>query len=389
MAATWAKRFLLIATFAGIAGMFMWLLWPQPIQVDVARAVVGHMELTMDEEGINRIRKIYIVSAPVAGKVERSPREVGDHVTAGITAVASIRPADPTMLDVRTRHEFVAAVEAAKADSDSSHAEVLQAEKELQFSTAELERTRYLVGKKVMALNALERRQLDADSARQRLDAAKAQLDARLHNLEIAEARLRGPLALRENEALEDCCVRLTSPINGVILHIPVENEQVVQVGTPLVEIGNPLDAEIAVDLLSTDAIQIKPGDTALVGGWGGSTELKARVKRVEPAAFTKISALGIEEQRVKTVLEIMDPPSQWMGLGHKYRVTVRITIWQSDNALHVPLSALFRHGGNWAVFRVDGGIAKTNEITVGRMTTDNVQVLNGLSEGETVIVHP
>jgi HlyD family secretion protein len=149
------------------------------------------------------------------------------------------------------------------------------------------------------------------------------------------------------------------------------------------------LDVEIAVDLLSTDAVHVKPGDTALVDGWGGSNNLKARVKRIEPAAFTKVSALGIEEQRVKTILEIIDPPSQWVGLGHQYRVFVRITIWQSDNALHVPLSALFRHDGKWAVFRVDGGVAKVKEVTIGRITSDDVQILNGLSEGETVIVHP
>ena len=181
----------------------------------------------------------------------------------------------------------------------------------------------------------------------------------------------------------------MTSPVNGIILHIPVENEQIVQAGTPLVEIGNPLDTEIVVDLLSTDAMQVKPGTAAFVGGWGGSKDLKARVKRVEPAAFTKISALGIEEQRVKVILEISDPPSQWMGLGHQYRVFVRITIWQSDNALQIPLSALFRLDGNWAVFKVDGGIAKVTKVATGQMTSSDVQILNGLGEGETVIVHP
>ena len=389
MATKWIKRILLLVALASIAGGFTWLMWPQPIQVDVAKAVLGHMELTVDEDGISRIRKVYTVSAPVAGKVERSPREVGDHVVAGVTAVAAIRSADPTMLDARTRLELVAAVEAAKADRDFASAAVLQAEKEYQFSEAELGRARYLVGKKVMALNALEKHQLDTDSAQQRLESAKAQLDVRLHNLEIAEARLRGPVIPREAAASEECCIKLTSPVNGIILHIPVENEQIVQAGTPLVEIGNPLDTEIVVDLLSTDAMQVKPGTTAFIGGWGGSKDLKARVKRVEPAAFTKISALGIEEQRVKAILEISDPPSQWMGLGHQYRVFVRITIWQSDNALQVPLSALFRRNGNWAVFKVDGGIAKVTKITAGQMTSSDVQILSGLKEGETVVVHP
>jgi HlyD family secretion protein len=389
MAAKWIKRILLLVALASIAGGFTWLMWPQPIQVDVAKAVLGHMQLTVDEDGISRIRKVYAVSASVAGKVERSTREVGDHVVAGVTTVAAIRSADPTMIDARTREELVASVEAAKADRNFASAAVLQAEKEFQFSEAELGRARYLVGKKVMALSVLEKRQLDTDNAQQRLESAKAQLDVRFHNLEIAEARLRGPVNPGEAAVSEECCIKLTSPVNGIILHIPVENEQIVQAGTPLVEIGNPLDTEIVVELLSTDAMQVRPGTSASIGGWGGSNDLKARVRRVEPAAFTKISALGIEEQRVKAILEISDPPPQWMGLGHQFRVFVRITIWQSDNALHVPISALFRRGGNWAVFKVDGGIAKVTKIATGQITSSDVQILSGLREGETVIVHP
>ncbi len=293
------------------------------------------------------------------------------------------------MLDARTRVELAAAVEAAKADRDFASAAVLQDEKELRFAEAELERTRYLVGKKVMALNALEKHQLDANSAQQRLESARAQLDVRLHNLEIAEAKLLGPANPAGTEPADDCCINLTSPVNGIILHIPVENEQIVQAGTPLVEIGNPFDTEISVDLLSTDAILVKPGASASVSGWGGPNELKARVKRVEPAAFTKISALGIEEQRVKAILEITDPPAKWTGLGHQYRVFVHIIIWQSENALHIPLSALFRWEGNWAAFKVVNGLAKLTKIAAGQINSSAVQVLSGLSAGETVIVHP
>jgi HlyD family secretion protein len=389
MAAKWIKRILVVVALSGIAGGFIWLLWPQPIQVDVTKAILGRMQLTVDEEGISRIREVYTVSAPVAGKVARSVREVGDHVVAGVTTVAAIRSADPTMLDARTRVELAAAVEAAKADRNFASAAVLQAEKELRFSEAELERTRYLVGKKVMALNALEKRQLDADSAQQELESARAQLDVRLHNLEIAEAKLLGPATRAGAEPAEDCCINLTSPVNGIILHIPVENEQIVQAGTPLVEIGNPLDTEISVDLLSSDAIQVKPGASAVVSGWGGPDELKARVKRVDPAAFTKISALGIEEQRVRAILEITDPPAKWTGLGHQYRVFVNITIWQSENALQIPLSALFRWEGNWAVFKVEGGLAKLTKITAGQINSSDMQILSGLSAGDTVVVHP
>ena len=389
MAAKWIKRILMLAAVASIAALFVWLMWPQPVSVDVAKAVVGHMEIAIEEEGVNRIREVYTVSTPVAGKVERSLREVGDHVIAGVTPVAAIRPADPAMLDARTRQELVHAVEAAKADKDFATSTLLQAGKELQYFETELKRARILVDKKVTAPIAMERHQLDTDSARQRLESAKALLDVRLHNLEMAEARLLGPAKSLEPGAQKDCCVTVTAPVNGTILNVPVENEQVVQAGTPLSEIGNPLDTEIAVDLLSSDAINVKLGATARISGWGGSIELKARVTRVNPAAFTKVSALGIDEQRVKAILEIVDPPSQWTGLGHQYRILAHILTWQSDNALQIPLSAVFRKRGEWAAFKIVDGKAKLTKIETGQMNSTHVQVLNGLTEGQTVIVHP
>ena len=389
MAAKWIKRILMLAAVASIAALFVWLMWPQPVSVDVAKVVVGHMEIAIEEEGVNRIREVYTVSTPVAGKVERSLREVGDHVIAGVTPVAAIRPVDPAMLDARTRQELVHAVEAAKADKDFANSALLQADKELQYFETELKRARTLVDKKVMAPSAMERHQLDTDSARQRLESAKALLDVRLHNLEMAEARLLGPAKSLEPGAQKDCCVTVTAPVNGTILNVPVENEQVVQAGTPLLEIGNPLDTEIAVDLLSSDAINVKLGATAWISGWGGSIELKARVTRVNPAAFTKVSALGIDEQRVKAILEIVDPPSQWTGLGHQYRILAHILTWQSDNALQIPLSAVFRKRGEWAAFKVVDGKAKLTKIETGQMNSTHVQVLNGLTEGQTVIVHP
>ncbi len=389
MFAKWAKRALTLAAVAAIAAGFAWLMWPQPTQVDVAMARIGHMELTIEEEGVHRIREVYKVSAPVAGKVERSPRKVGDHVVAGATSVASIRPVDPTMLDARTRQEFTHAVEAAKADRDFAGAALVQAEKKLQYFNSELRRARVLVDKKVMSPSAMERHQLNLDSAQQRYESAKALLDAKLHNLEISEARLLGPVHSTEPGTRENCCITVTAPVNGTILSVPVESELVVQAGTPLVEIGNPLETEIAVDLLSSDAVKIKPGAAARIDGWGGSTELKARVTRIDPAAFTKVSALGIDEQRVKAVLQIVDPPSEWTGLGHQFRVIAHILTWQSDNALQIPLSAVFRSGSDWAVFRIVDGQAKSAKIKVGNMNSTHVQILDGLTDGQTVIVHP
>jgi HlyD family secretion protein len=389
MAGKWIKRFLIAGILAAVAGLFIWLLWPQPELVDAATAYTGHMESTVEEEGVNRIRDVYVVSAPVSGKVERSLRKVGDHVSAGSSSLTSIRPADPTMIDERTRLELTAAVEAAKAEEDNASAAVFQAERELKFADGELDRAKYLVGKKVQSLVALEKRQLDADGALEKLKSAKAVADSRTHNREMAEARLRSYASSPPVEIGADCCIAVSAPVSGTILKIPVENEQIVQAGTPLMEIGNPLEPEIAVDLLSTDAVNVKPGAMARISGWGGTQELKARVRRVDPAAFTKVSALGIEEQRVKIVLDIIDPPAQWTGLGHEYRVFVSIVIWQSDNALQIPLSALFRRGGDWAVFKIESGRAKAVKVDVGHMNAAQAEILSGLIDGNTVIVHP
>jgi HlyD family secretion protein len=389
MIGKWIKRAFALVFLAAVAGVFTWLLWLQPQLVDVAASVTGHMELTVDEEGVNRIRDVYVVSAPVSGKIERSLRRVGDHVSAGNSKLASIRPADPTMIDERTRLELTAAVEAARADEDSASTAVLQAERELKFAEGELDRAKYLAGKKVQSLVTLEKRQLDTDGASEKLKSTRAVFDARTHNREMAEARLRSYAIAPAVSTETDCCIAVNAPVNGTILKISVENEQVVQAGTPLMEIGNPLQTEIAVDLLSTDAVNVRPEAMARISGWGGTQDIKARVRRVDPAAFTKVSALGIEEQRVKVVLDITDPPAQWTGLGHEYRVFVSIVVWQSNNALQVPLGALFRQSGKWAVFKVLDGRAKTMLVEVGHMNASQAEVLDGLANGDRVIVHP
>jgi HlyD family secretion protein len=389
MTAKWLKRGLLFLTIAAIAAGFGWLLWPQPVLVDIAKAWRGPMEITVDEEGVSRIRDVYVVSAPVSGRVERNPREVGDHVVAGKTVVAAFRPADPVMLDVRTRLEFERAVEAAKAAVDLATAELRRAEASLSFAQASLRRSTTLSRKQIVSMSALERAQLDAEVAAEQVETAKAALDARKHDLEMAEARLIEPDQTGSLAKAKECCITLTSPVNGVVLNIAQESEQIVAAGSPLVEIGNPHETEIMVELLSTDAVKVKPGARARITGWGGEEELKARVTRIEPAAFTKISALGIEEQRVRTILQIADSPARWTGLGHEFRVFVHIAIWESDTALQVPLSALIRSGERWAVFRVADGVAKLVPVEIREMNAKTAHILSGLAEGNSVIVHP
>jgi HlyD family secretion protein len=383
------KRLLTAGFLTALTGLFAWLLWPQPQLVDVAAVSIGRMDLTVDEEGVNRIRDVYVVSAPVSGKVERSLLKVGDYVTAATSKVASIRPADPAILDERLRLELAAALEAAKAEEESAAAAVRQVESEVKFAESELDRTKFLVGKRVQALVTLERRQLEANSASDKLKSARAALDARSHNREMAEARLRNFGSAPPADAGADCCITVTAPVNGTVLKIQVENEQVVQAGTPLIEVGNPMNTEIAVDLLSTDAVNVRPGAPAKISGWGGSQTIKARVRRIDPSAFTKVSALGIEEQRVKVLLGITDPPPDWAGLGHEYRVFASIVVWGSDNVLQAPISALFRQEGNWAAFKIVDGHAKAVLVDVGHMNDSQAEILRGLANGDKVIVHP
>ncbi len=225
-----------------------------------------------------------------------------------------------------------------------------------------------------------------SNSAETAVASAKATLEVRRRELESARARLMQP---GEIDASARTAVQVRAPIDGVVLKLIAESEQVVPPGAPLVDIGNPNDLEIAVDFLSRDAVRIKPGQPARIESWGGDKVLNAKVKRVEPTGFTKISALGIEEQRVKVILEFTGPPTEWRELGHGYRVVARVVVWHSDDVLKVPLGALFRQGNDWAVFVATDGRAKLRLIKIGERNLHNARVLDGLKDGERVVLHP
>lgn len=389
MNAKWFKRLALVILAAAIASGFAWLLWPQPILVDLAHAHRGPMELTITEEGTNRIRDTYIVSAPVTGKVARNPLRVGDKVLAGTTIVASIRPVEPPMLDERTRLELERAVEAAKAARDLAEAEVRRAQASVAFADIALKRAVTLMEKRVLSQAALDKAQLDMDVAIESSATAKAQLDLRQHDLEMAEARLLPPGTGTDQIAAKDCCITLTSPVSGVVLNVIQSSEGTVPAGTALIEIGNLQESEIAVDLLSSDAVGLKPGAKARISGWGGTGDLWAHVREIEPTAFTKVSALGIEEQRVKVLLDHDEEMERRQGLGQNFRVVVHITTWASENAFQVPVSALFRKGDQWAVFAFKDGKAVLTPVKVGAMNGVSAEITEGLPDNQAVIVHP
>jgi HlyD family secretion protein len=392
----WKQRaawvFALIVVFVGLA----WLSWPRPIAVDFGAVTKGPMDVTIDDEAKTRVRHIYTVSAPIPGKVLRISGplgqqgvslHVGDHVKAAETVVAAMQPTLPSFLDARSREELQAMLTAADAAIGLAEAEVLRIEAGLEFARGELQRAEALARTQAIPARTLEKVRFDVKTSEAALAGARAQIDVRRSERAVVAARLIDPTTATM-EARAGCCIKLRAPVTGVVLKIIQDSEGFVAAGAPLVDIGDPLDLEIIADLLSSDAVQIKPGASVRIDGWGGPAR-KGRVTRVDPAGFLKVSALGIEEQRVRTTIEFVDPPETWSRLGHDYRVIVHIAVWSADDVLRVPVGALFRKGEDWAVFSVKEGRAETTPVRIGHRNSRMAEILSGLAEGDRVVLHP
>lgn len=380
--ALWATLGLLL--LAGLAYAFR----PRPVRVDFAVAERGSLVVTVDEEGETRVRDVFVLSAPVTGRARRVDVEAGDPVIAGETVVTEIEPTDPTLLDARSEIEGEAAIRAAEAGRDLAAAEVERAVAELEFARTELARQRSLMQRGVASSRDLDAARREHRTRQAALDTARAALQERSFELDRARARLVSPLEAEDPHGHCEC-IPIRAPVSGRVLRVVRESEGVVQAGEPLVEIGDPADLEVVVDLLSADAVKVEPGQRALLEEWGGDEPLAARVRRVEPLGFTKVSALGIEEQRVNVILDFTDPPERWRRLGHGYRVEARIVLWEGDDVLKLPLSALFRDGESWAVFVVEDGVAHIRPVERGRHTGLEAEILSGLEAGETVVRYP
>ena len=381
------RRLVVIVILAGVVALSWWALRPKPYSVDLAAIAAGALEVTVEEEGVTRIRDVYTVSAPVGGKTLRSPRKVGDEVIADETLLAVVQPTDPTFLDARSQRVAQASVSAAEAAVALAGAQVSESQSNLDFTKSDLDRAIELARRKTISERALEKARLDVATAEASLASAEATLEVRKRELESAKAQLIQP---GENEPKpEVCCVQVRSPVSGRVLKVVNESEQVVPAGTPLIEVGDPANLELVVDLLSRDAVRVVPGARARIDAWGGEKTLDATVERIEPAAFTKVSALGIEEQRVKTVLKLDSPQAEWRELGHGFRVVAHIVVWRKDDALVVPLAALFRRGGDWSAFKVVDGIARIARVEIGERNQREAEILDGLAAGDRVILHP
>jgi HlyD family secretion protein len=382
------KRGLIALGIAGVGVAFVWALWPKPIAVEVAQIRRGPLLVTVEDEGKTRIKDVYTVSAPITGKVVRLSLDAGDRVKKDASTVAIIEPMAPAFLDVRTQRELEAHVEAAKAGVTLAEAETNQAAAELEFAQSELQRAHTLMRSKTISERTLERARIDVETRQASLARAKASREVRKRELESAQARLIAPEEAWKGEVPAGCCVTVKAPVSGRVLRVLQESERVIAVGTPLIEIGDPDNLELVVDLLSADAVKVAEGAVAAIDGWGG-TPLSAKVTRVEPAGFTKVSALGIEEQRVRTILKLQGSSEGADRLGHEYRVFVRIGVYEAPSALRVPISALFRRGERWAVYVVENGRTRVAIIAIGHRNAAFAEVLSGLAEGAFVVLHP
>lgn len=388
-------RTLVIAAAIIVVGLFfLYAFWPRAAQVDLATIEQSHMMVTIDEEAKTRVRDSYVVSMPVAGRLLRVDVEAGDAVMQGETIVARIAPASPTVLDVRTEEQAGAAVAAAEAALALAKAEVKKAAVDEDFAEVEAERYREL-----RPHDAVSQSQLD--NAERSWRAASAALEMTRANVRLREADLKSTRAMlmtfseaeersvatnpHPREALE-----VRSPISGRVLRLIQESETVLPSGAPVLEIGDPQsDLEIVAELLSRDAVKTKPGDRVIIEKWGGDAPLTGEIERIEPWGFTKFSALGVEEQRVNAIIKFTCEKSDHEALGHGYRTEVKIVVWEDEEALVAPSSALFRLNGGWAVFKVVNGRATESTVEIGRNNGTQAEILSGLNDSDTVILYP
>ncbi|MAG98527.1 MAG: HlyD family efflux transporter periplasmic adaptor subunit [Alphaproteobacteria bacterium] len=388
MGRTFKRVFYVIIVLGLAAAGLAYAFRPQAVPADFATVDRGKLMVTVDDTGRTRVRDVYRVSAPVAGRLLRIEARVGDAATAGETVLATIEPSDPSFLDRRSRSQAQAEVKAAEAALALAQAELKRVRAELTFARSELERARALVLRNNISKRAMDKAGRDVQTGQAAEQSAAATVRIRRYELEMARAMLIRP-GQKRGKTGSQCCVEVRAPVSGRVLRLIQESEGVIAAGTPLLEIGDPGDLEIVVDLLSSDAVKVREGAAVMVEEWGGGTTLAGTVRRIEPYGFTKISALGIEEQRVNAIIDFAEPREKWRSLGHGYRVEVRIVVWQGENVLKLPLSALFRDGEDWAVFALVGGKARLRRLAIGRSNASEAQLRDGLAEGDRVVLHP
>ncbi len=357
------------------AGLIVAGLWPKPPIVETARVTTGPLRVTVNEEGKTRIQQRYVVAAPVAGYLRRIPWKAGADAAANETVLAVIEPLPPALLDVRSRT-------LAEARRDVAVASLARAKEAHRFAASELKRIERLSQAQVVSPQELE-------TVQSRESATARELAVAESSLKQAEAELREFSVAPGNAHSAQTPVEVRTPVTGRVLRVFEESARVVNAGTPLLELGNPAELEAVIEVLSRDGAAIAPGTKVELEHWGGAQPLQARVRLVEPAAFTKISALGVEEQRVNVVVDLLTPATERSSLGDNFRVEGRIVVWEEPRALKAPAGALFRQGREWAAFVLAGEHVELRAVQTGRTSGSETQILGGLREGEEVVLYP
>ncbi len=379
-----------IAIATGIlvtAAIMVWAVMPGAVPVEAAVVTKRRFVASVDEDGKTRVRERYVVAAPLAGRLGRIRFKVGDRIKVD-DAVATITPSPAPLMDPRTRREVEERLGTAEANVERAKAVVERARAQSNQANMDLNRTRTLAERGAATSQALEHAELAVRLADRDLRAAEFLDHAAEHELSQMRALLaRYSGDSDANEPPESWMV--AAPVSGVVLRVAQESETIVQPGTPLLDVGDPHDLEIVVDVLSTDAVEISPGADVTIVHWGGQAALSGSVRRVEPAAFTKISTLGVEEQRVNVLVDITSPAEDWAKLGDAYQVDAQITVFTQDDAAIIPAGALFRRGEQWNVFVVKDGRAQTRDVRLVRRSGRLAAIASGLKEGEVVIVYP
>jgi HlyD family secretion protein len=366
-AVPWAGAFLL-------AGLIVAGMWPKPPIVETTRVTTGFLRVTVNEEGKTRIRQRYVLAAPVAGYLRRVPWKAGTQVTNDML-LAVIEPLPPALLDLRART-------LAEARREVAVASVARARDVQKFAASELRRIEQLSRDKVIA-------PLELEAVQSREAAAMRELAVAESSLKQAEAELKEFNVAPAGAKATQMPVEVRAPVGGRVLRVFEESARVVNAGTPLLELGNPADLEAVIEALSRDGAALAPGTKVELEHWGGPQPLRAQVRLVEPAAFTKISALGVEEQRVNVVVDLLTPPEERLSLGDNFRVEGRIILWEDPRALKVPAGALFRRGAEWAAFQLVTNTVRLCIVKTGRTSGTETQILSGLRDGDEVILYP
>jgi HlyD family secretion protein len=374
----------------------IYALIPRPIPVDAARATRGPLQVTVDQEGRTRIRERYVVSAPLSGRLGRVTLHAGDSITAGGTLLASIDPSDPVLLDARTFALAQARLKGLEAALQQATANLAKIRISHHYAEIELQRIT-----KAFESNAASMQEFNDAELKERI--TSEELKAATFAVQVAEFELQqGRAALMyatggsvdgkegsNDDAANKGPFAVRSPVSGRVLRVMQESAAVVSAGRALLEIGDPKDLEVEIDVLSRDATRMRPGARVIIEEWGGPKPLSGRVRVVEPAAFTKISALGVEEQRVWIIVDLTDPLETRAALGDRYRVEARIVVWEGANVLRLPVGSVFRCGDGWAAYRVEAGHARLTPVVLGQRNAADVEVIQGIREGDLVINYP